>query len=43
MAKKGLLELCAKIGFSSAKMYPSADGAGRAVMDSINLWAARNI
>ena len=38
-----LLELCEKIGFSSAKMYPSADGAGRAVMDSINLWAARNI
>ena len=38
-----LLELCAKIGFSSAKMYPGADGAGRAVMDSINLWAARNI
>ena len=38
-----LLELCAKIGFSSARMYPGADGAGRAVMDSINLWAARNI
>ena len=38
-----LLELCEKIGFSSARMYPGADGAGRAVMDSINLWAARNI
>ena len=38
-----LLELCAKIGFSSARMYPGAEGAGRAVMDSINLWVARNI
>ena len=38
-----LLELCTKIGFSAAKMYPGVDGAGRAVMDSINLWAARNI
>ena len=38
-----LLELCTKIGFSAARMYPGADGAGKAVMDSINLWAARNI
>ena len=31
-----LLKLCDKCGFSGAKMYPSADGAGLAVMDSIN-------
>ena len=37
-----LLELCTKIGLSAARMYPGADGAGRAVMDGINLWAARN-
>ena len=37
-----LLELCAKIGLSAARMFPGADGAGRAVMDGINLWAARN-
>ena len=37
-----LLELCTKIGLSAARMYPGADGAGRAVWDSINLWAARN-
>ena len=38
-----LLELCTKIGFSAARMYPGADGAGKAVMDSTNLWAARSI
>ena len=37
-----LLELCTKIGLSAARMYPGADGAGRAVWDSVNLWAARN-
>ena len=37
-----LLELCTKIGISAARMYPSADGAGRAVWDGVNLWAARN-
>ena len=37
-----LLELCAKIGLSAARMFPGADGAGRAVIDGINLWAARN-
>jgi FRG domain. len=31
-----LLKLCDKCGFSGATMYPSADGAGLAVMDSIN-------
>ena len=36
-----LLELCMKIGISGARMYPGADGAGRAVMDSINLWINR--
>ena len=38
-----LLELCTKIGLSAARMYPGADGAGRAVWDSINLWATRSI
>ena len=37
-----LLELCTKIGFSAARMYPNADGAGKAVLDHLNLWAARN-
>ena len=36
-----LLELCMKIGISAARMYPGADGAGKAVMDSINLWINR--
>lgn len=35
-----LLELCMKCGFNAAKMYPGADGAGKAVQDSINLWAS---
>ena len=38
-----LLELCAKIGFTAARMFPGADGAGKAVMDSVNLWASRNV
>ncbi len=38
-----LLELCTKIGFSAARMYPGADGAGKAVIDSINLWAAKSL
>jgi hypothetical protein len=32
----GLMELCNRAGFSAATMYPSADGAGKAVMDMIN-------
>lgn len=32
-----LLELCDKSGFSAATMYPSAYGAGLAVMDRINV------
>ena len=36
-----LLELCHRIGFSAATMYPGADGAGKAVMESINSWTAR--
>lgn len=35
-----LLELCTKIGCNAARMYPGADGAGKAVMDRINLWGA---
>ncbi len=39
-----LLELCVKVGFTGATIYPSADGAGKAVMDSMNIWAyQRNI
>ena len=36
-----LLELCNKIGISAATMYPGADGAGKAVMESINSWTAK--
>lgn len=32
-----LFELCEKLGFNGAAMYPSADGAGLAVMDSVNV------
>lgn len=35
-----LYNLCIKAGFTGATMYPSADGAGKAVMDSRNSWAA---
>ncbi|PUA26987.1 MAG: hypothetical protein B0W54_19310 [Cellvibrio sp. 79] len=34
-----LLELCKKVGFTGATIYPSSDGAGKAVMDSMNMWA----
>jgi len=33
-----LYELCDKAGFSAATIYPSADGAGIAVTESLNLW-----
>ena len=36
-----LLELCQRLGYTAATMYPSADGAGRAVMENTNLWAAK--
>ena len=36
-----LLELCSKAGFTGATMFPSADGAGRAVMDSLRSWSTR--
>ena len=36
-----LLELCQKVGYTAATMYPGADGAGRAVMENTNLWAAK--
>ena len=32
-----LLELCNKVGITGAVIYPSADGAGKAVTDSMNL------
>jgi hypothetical protein len=31
-----LMEICNRAGFNAATMYPSADGAGKAVMDMIN-------
>lgn len=37
-----LLELCTRVGFNSARMYPGPDGAGKAVLDNINLYAAKN-
>lgn len=36
-----LRELCEKAGFSGATIYPSADGAGIAVIDSINAWITK--
>lgn len=38
-----LNELCAKVGITGATVYPGADGAGKAVMDSINSWAAEKV
>ncbi|POA19628.1 hypothetical protein C1886_12175 [Pseudomonas sp. FW300-N1A1] len=32
-----LLRLCSQAGFSAAHIYPSADGAGRAVIDGMNI------
>ena len=37
-----LMELCQNIGFNGARMHPSADGAGKAVLDNLNLYAAKN-
>jgi hypothetical protein len=37
-----LHELCVKAGFTGATIYPSADGAGKAVMDTVNSWAAKD-
>lgn len=36
---KNLYRLCIKAGFNGATIYPSADGAGKAVQDSINAMA----
>ncbi|MEX5571115.1 FRG domain-containing protein [Pseudomonas syringae] len=32
-----LLKLCSQAGFNAAHIYPSADGAGRAVIDEMNI------
>ena len=37
-----LMELCQKIGFNGARMHPGPDGAGKAVVDHLNLYAAKN-
>ncbi|CAB1262534.1 putative FRG domain protein [Vibrio cholerae] len=37
-----LYRLCIKAGINAATIYPSADGAGKAVQDSINAWAIRD-
>lgn len=34
-----LYHLCSKAGINGATIYPSADGAGKAVQDDINSWA----
>lgn len=39
---KELYSLCSKAGVNGATIYPSADGAGKAVQDDINLWAIEN-
>ncbi len=38
-----LLELCSVAGFNSATMFPSADGAGKAVLDTLNADCARSM
>ena len=35
---KELYNLCSKAGVNGATIYPSADGAGKAVQDDINCW-----
>ncbi|EKF9663254.1 FRG domain-containing protein [Vibrio cholerae] len=37
-----LYRLCINAGINAATIYPSADGAGKAVQDSINAWAIRD-
>ncbi|WP_445360368.1 FRG domain-containing protein [Microbulbifer sp. EKSA005] len=37
-----LHHLCARIGLTGATVYPSADGAGKAVMESVLSWVASN-
>ncbi|HIH0818879.1 TPA: FRG domain-containing protein [Vibrio cholerae] len=37
-----LYRLCLKAGINAATIYPSVDGAGKAVQDSINAWAIRD-
>ena len=36
-----LLQLCGRAGFSGANIYPTPDGAGRAVIDGFNMEGAR--
>ncbi|MGE8045853.1 FRG domain-containing protein [Pseudomonas monteilii] len=36
-----LLQLCCRAGFSGAEIYPTPDGAGKAVLDGLNIEAAR--
>jgi hypothetical protein len=36
-----LYELCIKIGITGATIYPNADGAGKAVMDHLNFYSAK--
>ncbi|MCK2116099.1 FRG domain-containing protein [Pseudomonas fulva] len=36
-----LLHLCSRAGFNAATIYPTADGAGRAVLDDMNTEGAR--
>ncbi len=38
-----LFEWCVRVGVTAATMYPGADGAARAVGDSVNSWKAKRI
>lgn len=38
-----LFEWCLRVGLTAATMYPGADGAAKAVRDSINSWKAEHI
>ncbi len=38
-----LLSLCIKSGFSGSNIYPSADGAGKAVRDQMNIHMAKSL
>lgn len=38
-----LYKLCHKAGYTAATIYPSADGVGKAVNDSMNLWSIEDV
>lgn len=38
-----LVQYCERVGVSGARMFPSADGAGQAVLRNSDLWAAEEV